>query len=72
MAFFLIGPAYQKLFESIARGSPTGALPSGLAGSMSTLFGGSSSLLAVFFYAPYPILLLIYFTREHVRAAMDR
>ena len=72
MSFFLIGPAYQKFFESIARASPTGALPSGLTGSMSTIFGGSSSVMTIFFYAPYPILLLIYFTREHVRAAMNR
>jgi hypothetical protein len=72
LSFLLIGPAYQKMFDAIARGAPSGAIPTAFSGSMANIFGGTSGVMTVLFYAPYPILLLIFFTREHVRASMDR
>jgi hypothetical protein len=71
LSFAVIGPAYQRMMETIAKSSPSGAMPSGFAGSMGTMFGGMSGVMTVLFYAPYPILLLIFFTRDHIRAAMS-
>jgi len=72
VSMLLIGPAYQKMIETMAHAAPSGAIPMGMAGGMSKLMGGSSSIITVIFYAPYPILMLIFFTRETVKAAMDR
>jgi hypothetical protein len=72
ISFLMIGPAYQKMFDAIARGTPSGTIPTAFSGSMANIFGGTSGVMTVLFYAPYPILLLIFFTREHVRASMDR
>jgi hypothetical protein len=72
MYFLMIGPAYQRFFDLIARATPSGTMPTQLSGSLANIFGGTSSVMTVLFYAPYPILLLIFFTREHVRASMDR
>ncbi len=72
MYFLMIGPAYQKFFDMISRATPSGAMPTQLSGSIANIFGGTSSAMMVLFYAPYPILLLIFFTREQIRASMDR
>jgi hypothetical protein len=32
--------------------------------------GGSYAAMMVFFYAPYPILMLIMFSRERIKACM--
>jgi hypothetical protein len=34
--------------------------------------GGSFALVSLLVYSPYPILLIIFFSRPHVRAAMTR
>ena len=42
-------------------------------GSMSgfgSIFGGTFAVMTVVFYAPYPALMLLFFTRDHVRASM--
>ena len=70
LAFLFIGPTYQKFFEMMAHAAPSGALPSGMSSSLGSLMGGTSSVMMIFFYAPYPILLLAFFTRERVRGSM--
>lgn len=65
-----IGPAYSAMFTEIGKAAPSGALPAGLGSSLSGLLGGTSGAMMALFYAPYPILLLVYFTRDRVRAAM--
>jgi len=72
LSFFVIGPAYQKMFEGLQRATPTGAMPTAFTSSLSSMLGGTSSLMTILFYSPYPILMLYFFTRENVRAAMDR
>jgi len=72
LAFLLIGPAYQRMIEMAAHAAPTGALPSSMSSSLGSLFGGTFGGMMIFFYAPYPILLLIFFTRHGVRASMTR
>ena len=65
-----IGPAYSAMFTEIGRSAPSGTLPAGLTSSLSGLFGGTSGAMTAIFYGPYPILLLVYFTRDRVRAVM--
>ncbi|MGZ3426216.1 MAG: hypothetical protein ACXVCV_06165, partial [Polyangia bacterium] len=35
-----------------------------------TAFGAVYAAMLVLFYSPYPILLLVYFSRDRIRAAM--
>jgi len=69
ISLMVIGPGYRDLFAATARGAAEGA-PAPDMGAFASIFGGSFSVLFVFFYAPYPILLLAFFTRERVREAM--
>jgi hypothetical protein len=67
----VIGPAYRDMFNSIATlGLHGDKAPPQMPGGMGVMMGGSTSVLQIFLCAPYPILMLIMFTRDHVRAAM--
>jgi hypothetical protein len=70
ISFLVIGPAYQDFITSMAKHAPTGSPQTRMGSSMGALFGGTTGVLTVIFYAPYPIIMLVYFTRERVRAAM--
>ena len=70
ISFAVVGPLYQKMFEAVAKASPSGALPGALTNNMSTLMGGSLGVVYLIFYAPYPILLLLFFTKSRVKHAM--
>jgi len=73
ISLLIISPAYGELFESAARLKPQGdgqpVLPPS-AGGLSAVFGGTFAVLSVVVYAPYPALMLLFFTRERVRASM--
>jgi hypothetical protein len=71
LAFLLIGPAYQRMMQTVAQAAPSGAIPSSFGSSLGSLMGGGVGIMMIFFYAPYPILLLIFFTRDRVRASMN-
>lgn len=66
-----IGPAYSAMFTEISRVAPSGAMPASFGSSLSGLFGSGSGVLTTIFYGPYPILMLVYFTRDRVRNAMN-
>jgi len=72
ISLLVISPAYADMFESMgrlkARGDGTAELGSGMSG-VSAVFGGTFAVLCVIFYAPYPALMLMFFTRERVRAS---
>ena len=74
ISLLIISPAYGELFESAARLNPKGEgqapLPPAMGGGMAALFGGTFAVLAVILYAPYPALMLLFFTRPRVRASM--
>jgi hypothetical protein len=36
------------------------------------MVGGVFAVIAIILYTPYPALMLLFFTREHVRASMTR
>ena len=69
ISFLWIGPAYQDLLAAMTKNAPTGSMP-GMSSSMGSIFGGTTGFLTVLFYAPYPIIMLVYFGKERVRSAM--
>jgi len=70
ISFLIIGPAYQDLINAMARRSPTGAMPAAMGSSMSSIFGGTTGVLMIIFYAPYPIIMLAYFSKQRIRSVM--
>jgi hypothetical protein len=74
ISLLVISPAYGEMFESMARlkqsAGEGGADVGAAMGGMSAVFGGTFAILCVIFYAPYPALMLLFFTRERVRASM--
>jgi hypothetical protein len=73
ISLLIISPAYGEVFESAARLKPRTdgqpALPPTM-GGLSAVFGGTFAVLSVIVYAPYPALMLLFFTRDRVRASM--
>jgi hypothetical protein len=71
ISMLIISPAYGAFFDSLSRlkPQPGEAIPPSM-GAMSSLFGGTFAVLTVIFYAPYPALMLLFFTRDRVRASM--
>jgi hypothetical protein len=73
ISLLVISPAYGELFESAARIKPQAdgqpALPPTM-GGLTAIFGGTFAVLSVIVYAPYPALMLLFFTRDRVRASM--
>jgi hypothetical protein len=73
ISLLVISPAYGELFESAARLKPQAdgqpALPPSM-GGLTAVFGGTFAVLSVIVYAPYPALMLLFFTRDRVRASM--
>jgi hypothetical protein len=74
ISLLIISPAYGAFFDSLSRMDPGeghAPMPPSM-GAMSSFFGGTFAVLSVILYTPYPALLLLFFTREHVRASMTR
>ncbi|MCA9668364.1 MAG: hypothetical protein KC503_22390 [Myxococcales bacterium] len=70
ISFFWIGPTYKAMFDDIARHAPSGAMPAQASSWISSLAGGASVVMTLIFYAPYPIIMLVYFTRDRVKEMM--
>lgn len=58
-----------QMMHAIAANAPSGPPPEA-AGAVGTIMGVVYAAMMVFFYAPYPIVLLVMFTRPRLRAAM--
>jgi hypothetical protein len=71
ISMLIISPAYADFFESLSHVKPQeGQAPMPSMSGLSSVFGGTFAILSVIFYAPYPALMLLFFTRDHVRASM--
>jgi hypothetical protein len=72
ISLLIIAPAYAQFFESLSHMKPQGdgqaAVPS--MGPMAGMFGGTFAVMSVIVYGPYPALMLLFFTRDRVRASM--
>jgi hypothetical protein len=70
----VISPAYADMFEAMARMSPDqkGMAAAQMGSGFMRMMGGSMAVLTIIFYAPYPLLMLFFFSRDNVRASMTR
>jgi hypothetical protein len=65
----LMTTTMRSTFGDIVNASGSSAAP--MAGrQVGTAIGAVYAVMMVLFYAPYPILMLVYFSRERIRAAM--
>jgi len=69
ISLLIISPGYAELFASAAS-LGKGAPDIGSMGSFNAWFGGTFAVMCVVIYTPFPGLMLLFFTREHVRASM--
>ena len=69
----IVGPAYQEFFESAMRSLPAeqGSPMPDMGGLMGAMGGIGSAIGMVIFYAPYPVLLLAFFSRPMIKASMQ-
>jgi hypothetical protein len=73
ISLLIVAPAYAQFFESLSHMKPEGgqaSVPS--MGPMAGMFGGTFAAMSVIVYGPYPALMLLFFTRDRVRASMTR
>ncbi|MBN2495732.1 MAG: hypothetical protein JXR96_14155 [Deltaproteobacteria bacterium] len=67
---FVVGPAYERLFESIGQHDAEAAQVTEMMSGMGSMMGGGTAIATIVFLAPYPILLIAFFRKQRVRAAM--
>jgi hypothetical protein len=73
ISMLVVSPAYTEMFDALSRLKPQGDGQAAMPGSMSSfgsIFGGTFAVMTVVLYAPYPALMLLFFTRDQVRASM--
>ena len=69
--YLYIAPSMKGFYEALAQQVPSGSIEETTNRWMASLMGGPLIwILTALVYAPYPLLLLIYFTRDKVKAAM--
>lgn len=71
VSVLVIGPGYIDMFSAIPA-KHGGASPAAGMGAIGNVFGGVYAMMFVMFYAPYPILMIAFFNRAHVKSAMMR
>jgi len=72
LSCLVLGPTLERAIETAAAADPHAEMPAGLGGIFGMLFGGTGGIATLIFYAPYPILLIAYFRKSYVQAAMNR
>ncbi len=66
----IIGRAYEDMITTAAMHAQTAGKHAPKIDGLGSFFGGAYTIMTMIFYAPYPILLLVFFTRPRVRDAM--
>jgi hypothetical protein len=74
ISMLIITPAYSEMFAGLARMAPDqrGVTSASIGSGFMGMLGGSLAVFTVIFYAPYPLLMLYFFSRDNVRASMAR
>jgi hypothetical protein len=67
ISLLIISPAYAELFEAAHRAG-TQEIPN--MSAFGTMMGGTFAAVSVVLHAPYPTIMLLFFTRARVRASM--
>jgi hypothetical protein len=72
--FTMVGPVYDRIFELAGQAAHTDPELRRMmaAADMGPIAGAGGTLFLVLFFAPYPILLLAFFTKSRVKEAMVR
>jgi hypothetical protein len=71
LSFAVIGPLYQEMMTSISKHSAEGGPPMNFGSGFGAMMGGTFGVISIIFLSPYPILMLIFFSRPHVKLAMS-
>lgn len=71
VSFAVIGPLYQEMMTSITKNSAKDGPPMSFGSGFGTLMGSMFGVISIFIFSPYPILMLIFFSRPHVKLAMS-
>jgi hypothetical protein len=73
ISLLIVSPAYAELLAAMSTIKPAeGQPPMPSMGTMSGAVGGTIAIGSIILYAPYPALMLFFFTRDNVRASMTR
>lgn len=72
ISMVIVSPAYADLLDALSRIKPPNGEQMPQLGALSGMVGGVFAVIAIILYTPYPALMLLFFTREHVRASMTR
>jgi hypothetical protein len=72
ISMVIVSPAYAALLDALSRIKPPNGEQMPQLGALSGMVGGVFAVIAIILYTPYPALMLLFFTREHVRASMTR
>lgn len=70
LAFAILAPAYDDLFKLAEKAGGMRGLS--ISGGFGTFVGAGSAITMVIFLAPYPILLIAFFSGKKVKDAMTR
>jgi len=72
ISLLVVRPANQALFQELSQAAGSGSVDSAV-NSMLGSFASSPLMIlgSLIFYAPYPIILVLYFSRARMRAAME-
>jgi hypothetical protein len=74
ISLLIVSPAYAEMLDAMSRIKPENGQPPmpQPMGAVSGAIGATFAIVSVFVYTPYPALMLLFFTREKVRASMTR
>lgn len=72
LSFVYIGPMYKDMMAQMAKGMPSGSMPLQTSSMFGGMMGGMMGVMYLIFYSPYPALLLLFFNKDRVKAAMNR
>jgi len=72
ISMVIVSPAYADLLDALSRIKPPNGEQMPQLGALSGMVAGVFAVIAFILYTPYPALMLLFFTREHVRASMTR
>jgi hypothetical protein len=70
ISLLIISPGYAALMDAASQVKPAQSDAAGSMAGLGAVFGGTFAVISVLLYTPYPALMLLFFTRDHVRASM--
>ena len=72
LMIFVLGPAYERMFEAVALADPEAEKAAEMLAGFGSMMGGWASAIQVIILAPYPILMIVFFRKPNIVQAMSR